>query len=364
MRLQQLVQEVAPSAQLHIATSGAIDARRSAVKVDDVERTLKRKVDCQIPADAGAALAAVNFGKPISEAAPNSGIVKALRPLVAGLDQPGGVERRGRQGGQPARPVRPAHEEEIEGDVRSAQQEARAAEAPAGALDRIGRRTSAEPRADAQRRRPIGKQARLASAAAALRDAVAPRLRDLVKAGAPAGEITRQAGLLAQTHFRGNGVLLAPLELRGYVADVLRPVLPATSFAQPAVAAAEPAPAEAAPAPVPAAAAGAVPTPDLSERPPQAASAAVLALQPRPVEPAEVGRQVGQQAVAQQGRPGAPRRAAPGDEPHRPRGRGQPAAQGTGAPARGPGRRTAGRASPPAQPAGAGRTSSTSSSTT
>lgn len=93
VRLQQLVQEVAPTAQLRIATSGAIDARRSAVKVDDVSRTLKRKVDCQIPADSGAALAAVNFGKPISEAAPNSGIVKALRPLVAGLDQPGSVER-------------------------------------------------------------------------------------------------------------------------------------------------------------------------------------------------------------------------------------------------------------------------------
>jgi pilus assembly protein CpaE len=86
MRLQQLVNEVAPSARLHLATSGAIDARRSAVKVADVERTLKRKVDCQIPADSPAALAAVNFGKPLSEAAPGSGIVKALRPLVAGLD--------------------------------------------------------------------------------------------------------------------------------------------------------------------------------------------------------------------------------------------------------------------------------------
>ena len=63
-----------------------LDARRSAVKVADVERTLKRKVDCQIPADAPAALAAVNFGKPLAEAAPNSAIVKALRPLVAGLD--------------------------------------------------------------------------------------------------------------------------------------------------------------------------------------------------------------------------------------------------------------------------------------
>ena len=93
VRLQQLAQEVAPTAQLRIATSGAIDARRSAVKVDDVARTLKRKVDCQIPADSSAALAAVNFGKPISEAAPNSAIVKALRPLVAGLDQPGAGER-------------------------------------------------------------------------------------------------------------------------------------------------------------------------------------------------------------------------------------------------------------------------------
>ena len=86
MRLQQLVHDVSPSAKLHLATSGVIDARRSAVKVADVERTLKRKVDCQIPADAPAALAAVNFGKPLAEAAPNSAIVKALRPLVAGLD--------------------------------------------------------------------------------------------------------------------------------------------------------------------------------------------------------------------------------------------------------------------------------------
>ena len=83
LRLQQLVHDVAPSARLHLATSGAIDARRSAVKIADVERTLKRKIDCQIPADMLAALAAVNFGKPLSEAAPNSGIVKALRPLVA-----------------------------------------------------------------------------------------------------------------------------------------------------------------------------------------------------------------------------------------------------------------------------------------
>ncbi len=95
MRLQQLVHDVAPSARLYIATGGAIDARRSPVKVSDVERTLKHKVDCQIPADPAAALSAVNVGKPLSEAAPASGIVKALRPLVAGLDAPGGESRTG-----------------------------------------------------------------------------------------------------------------------------------------------------------------------------------------------------------------------------------------------------------------------------
>ena len=156
-------------------------------------------------------------------------------------------------------------------------------EAPAvGPLDRLGRRNSAETRPDAAAA-PVGKEARLASVAATLQDAVAPRLREMVKAGASAGEITRQAGLLAQLHFRSNGVLLAPLELRGYVAEVLRPVLPATSFTAPVTPADEPSQAAAAPAdPV-----GAVPTPDLSERPPQAAPAAVVALQPRPVEAAK-----------------------------------------------------------------------------
>ena len=104
--------------------------------------------------------------------------------------------------------------------------------APAGPLDRIGRRTSGEARTETAAA-PADRAARLASAAAALSEAVEPRLRALVKAGTPAGEITRQAGQLAQAHFRGNGVLLAPLELRGYVADVLRPVLPATSFSAP-----------------------------------------------------------------------------------------------------------------------------------
>jgi pilus assembly protein CpaE len=100
LRLQQLVHDLAPNAELHLATSGAVDARRSAVKAADVERTLKRKIACQIPADAAAALAAVNFGKPIPEAAPNSSIVKALRPLVIRLDSPGAA-------GEPAPRAKP-----------------------------------------------------------------------------------------------------------------------------------------------------------------------------------------------------------------------------------------------------------------
>ena len=75
-----------------------IEARRSAVKVSDVERTLKHKVDVQIPADTAAALSAVNVGKPVSEATPASGIVKALRPLVAALDAPDSVSAPGKAG--------------------------------------------------------------------------------------------------------------------------------------------------------------------------------------------------------------------------------------------------------------------------
>jgi pilus assembly protein CpaF len=144
---------------------------------------------------------------------------------------------------------------------RLSKQPQEAPSAPAGPLDRIGRRTAGEARSETAAA-PADRAARLAAAAAALTGAVEPRLRALVKAGAPAGEITRQAGQLAQAHFRGNGVLLAPLELRGYVADVLRPVLPATSFSAPAATEAE--------APEPAAAPAethrAVTTPDLSER--------------------------------------------------------------------------------------------------
>src|SRR6185436_10502638 len=112
---------------------------------------------------------------------------------------------------------------------KSAEQEQDAA---SGALGRIGRRTTIESRTEGQAPTPpADRQTRVVSAAASLADSVVPRLRELVNSDVPPGEITRQAGQLIQIHFRGQGVMLAPLELRSYVAEVLRPILPATSFA-------------------------------------------------------------------------------------------------------------------------------------
>lgn len=130
-----------------------------------------------------------------------------------------------------------------------------------GPLDRIDRRTPAEPRPAPG---AADRDARMTVASAALRDVVAPRLRALMQAGTPAGEVTRQAGALSQAHFRSHGVMLAPLELRRHVADVLRPILPATSFGAPTSEVVADAPSE------PAAAIGvpsAIKAPVLSERP-------------------------------------------------------------------------------------------------
>src|SRR6188474_1453108 len=107
------------------------------------------------------------------------------------------------------------------------------AEAASGALDRLGRRGDLR----AESSTPGDRETRLAAAAASLTGSVAPRLRNLIDNGMPAGEVARQAGQQAQIHFRQNGVMLSPLELRGYVAEVLRPLLPAQNFSAPEVAA-------------------------------------------------------------------------------------------------------------------------------
>src|SRR5476651_1396649 len=171
--------------------------------------------------------------------------------------------------------------------LRSSKNAEPAVEAQVGALDRIGRRVTAEGRSDA----PAGanqtdRQNRLSVAAASLSDVVAPRLRELVGTGAPAGEVTRQAGSLVQIHFRGHGMVLAPLELRGYVAEVLRPILPATSFSAPV--AAEPAEivvAEPASATEPSEASLLVSPMDAAERKAAQPAAASVLRSPQPAKP-------------------------------------------------------------------------------
>jgi len=85
MRLQQMIQELNAQAKVYVCGSGSVDPRKAPVKIADVERSLKRKVDLQIPFDDKNASAAVNSGKPLPEAAPSSSIVKALGPLVTQL---------------------------------------------------------------------------------------------------------------------------------------------------------------------------------------------------------------------------------------------------------------------------------------
>jgi pilus assembly protein CpaF len=149
---------------------------------------------------------------------------------------------------------------------------------PAGPLDRIGRRNVTE---SATTGGPVDREARLAEAAAALSGVVGPRLRALVTAGTSAGEVTRQAGLQAQVHFRSYGIVLSPLELRGYVADVVRPVVPATSFV-----ASEPPPEAASVQPVPPAGEGGeVPAPVLIEPRSSSQQAAQLVQLATPREP-------------------------------------------------------------------------------
>src|SRR5258708_18583352 len=83
---------------------------------------------------------------------------------------------------------------------------------PAGPLDRIGRRNSGDPRSEATAvAAPVDRASRIAAAAASLGESVTPRLRALVAGGAPAGEVTRQAGAFAMIHFRRQGGMLAAL---------------------------------------------------------------------------------------------------------------------------------------------------------
>src|SRR5215510_10538644 len=84
----------------------------------------------------------------------------------------------------------------------------------AGPLDRLGRRNIAESRPESSAN---DRDSRIAAAASSLSEALTPKLRALITNNQPAGEVARQAGQLVQAHFRSQGVMLSPLELRGYV---------------------------------------------------------------------------------------------------------------------------------------------------
>jgi len=162
------------------------------------------------------------------------------------------------------------------------------AEAASGALDRLGRRSDLRAESPA----PGDRETRLAAAAASLTGSVAPRLRTLIDNGMPAGEVARQAGQQAQIHFRQNGVMLSPLELRVYVAEVLRPLLPAQNFSapEPAAIALETVPAE------PIEVAVVLPqsaSPDLERRVPEPKLVAWVADRPQPMDAAVVDKSNG-----------------------------------------------------------------------
>jgi pilus assembly protein CpaF len=163
------------------------------------------------------------------------------------------------------------------------------AETTSGALDRIGRRSVGEAATDRpQASSPVDRAARITAAAATLSDFVAPQLQALMKGVTSAGEVTRHAGLQTQIHFRNHGVILSPLELRSYVSDIVRPVLPAPSFVSPPAPEppAAPPPAVADPAP-PVEPAAAAPIPSAPAPPAAKPPAAAWPATPAPREPAE-----------------------------------------------------------------------------
>jgi pilus assembly protein CpaE len=85
MRLLNLAAETAPQARIHVVASGVADPKKAPIKVVDLERSVKQKVTCQIAFDDKNAAAAINSGKPLSEAAPRSVAVKSLQPLVKSI---------------------------------------------------------------------------------------------------------------------------------------------------------------------------------------------------------------------------------------------------------------------------------------
>ncbi len=82
MRLLNFISESAPRATVYVIAGGSADPRKSPIRIADLEKSIKRKVDGQVAYDEKALAGAVNTGVPVPEAAPRSPIVKSLQPLV------------------------------------------------------------------------------------------------------------------------------------------------------------------------------------------------------------------------------------------------------------------------------------------
>jgi pilus assembly protein CpaE len=82
MRLLNFIAESAPRATVYVLAGGAADPRKSPIRIADLEKSIKRKVDGQVAYDEKALSSAVNAGLPVPEAMPRSPLVKSLQSLV------------------------------------------------------------------------------------------------------------------------------------------------------------------------------------------------------------------------------------------------------------------------------------------
>ncbi len=86
-RLASLAKEIAPAAHCHIVGNRAGASKKSELPRAEVQKALKTTLTAVIPEDHTAVLQALNTGKPLPQAAPNSKAVTALRALAKSFDK-------------------------------------------------------------------------------------------------------------------------------------------------------------------------------------------------------------------------------------------------------------------------------------
>ena len=92
-RILGLAKEMAPSAHCHVVGNRSGASKKSELPRGEIEKALKTTFTAVIPEDQTAVLQALNTGKPLPQAAPNSKAVAAIRGLASSFDQE--VEKKG-----------------------------------------------------------------------------------------------------------------------------------------------------------------------------------------------------------------------------------------------------------------------------